>query len=124
VKKALIYLFLPIILLNGSVCELLKTPLLISHYLTHRKLNHVGVMQFISMHYLGNDINDNDDAEDNKLPFKKADCNTFIQFNVPLTQSAIKLKKPFYSLVQPNIYPLSLAVCNAPLDPSFKPPQV
>ncbi|AMR32296.1 hypothetical protein A0256_13140 [Mucilaginibacter sp. PAMC 26640] len=75
------------------------------------------------MHYLGNDIDDNDDAEDNRLPFKKADCNTFIQFNVPLTQSVIALKKPWYAVVQHNSYRLSFEVCNAPIDPSFKPPQ-
>lgn len=73
-KKALIYLFLPFLLFNSSAYELLKTPAFISYYLTHRDLHNVGIFQFISMHYLGHDINDNDDAEDNKLPFKKANC--------------------------------------------------
>lgn len=122
-KKALIYLFLPFLLFNSSAYELLKTPAFISHYLTHRDLNNVGIFQFISMHYLGHDINDNDDAEDNKLPFKKANCNILIQFNAPPIQPAVALKKPFYPLIQHKTYPLSCTVCDMELDPSFKPPQ-
>ncbi|RYE18018.1 MAG: hypothetical protein EOP45_14770 [Sphingobacteriaceae bacterium] len=122
-KKALVYLFLPIVLLNGSIYELLKTPVLISHYLTHRNNDHVSIFQFISMHYLGHDLDDHDDDEDNKLPFKKANFSSYIAFNIPLTQPGIKLNKPCYSLIQTKVYPLSSAICNIALAPSFKPPK-
>lgn len=63
-----------------------KVPSLISHYTDHKTRNPtIGIMDFLSMHYWGEDINDNDDEKDMQLPFKKIDiqqtCFLFIPQN-------------------------------------------
>lgn len=53
---------------------MLKVPQLISHFVDHHKINaQISFIDFLEMHYLGNDLNDNDEEEDMKLPFKKID---------------------------------------------------
>lgn len=57
---------------NPGTMELLKTPYIAIHFLEHRALNNkISFADFISMHYLGKDIRDNDADRDMKLPFKK-----------------------------------------------------
>ncbi|MGQ7854407.1 hypothetical protein ACUN24_09170 [Pedobacter sp. WC2501] len=57
---------------NPGTMELLKAPYIAIHFLEHRALNHkISFADFISMHYLGKDIRDNDADKDLKLPFKK-----------------------------------------------------
>lgn len=122
-KKAFIYLFLPFILLNSSAYELLKTPMLVSHYLSHREASPIGIFQFIAMHYFGNDVKDQDDEGNSKLPFKKINANAFVHFNVPLTPSGIKLKRPCYHLFRLKLIPSDSSTCNPSPDSFFKPPQ-
>ncbi|WP_433830992.1 hypothetical protein [Flavobacterium anhuiense] len=47
-----------------------KLPILIEHYQEHNKLQNVSFVDFLSMHYWGEDLNDNDDDRDMRLPFK------------------------------------------------------
>ncbi|WP_290967230.1 hypothetical protein [Flavobacterium sp.] len=49
-------------------------PVLVQHYMEHQqRSNGLAFTDFIAMHYLGQDINDNDDERDMQLPFKKVD---------------------------------------------------
>jgi len=43
----------------------------------------VGVLDFLEMHYLGKDIDDNDQDEDMKLPFKKVDGSHSLSLAIP-----------------------------------------
>lgn len=65
---------------NGSLGELFKLPELMTHFSEHRTLNHnIGIFEFLSMHYLGNDLNDNDQDRDMQLPFKKVSSHFSFQ---------------------------------------------
>jgi len=84
VNKVVIFLLFPIIAFNTSVREVLKMPQLISHFIQHHELNsQIGFIDFLEMHYFGEDLNDDDDEEDMKLPFKKIDGHHVISVGVP-----------------------------------------
>jgi hypothetical protein len=123
VKKACIYLLLPFILFNGSLVELCKLPAFFSHFLSHHQKQNVNLLEFISMHYLGNDINDNDDAEDMKLPFKKANNNAFVQFNIPLAKPINVGKQHYRSIETPKLIPYNYLITDPSLDALFRPPR-
>lgn len=54
-----------------------KLPLFLKHFKVHCKADpNLSLFTFVAMHYLGQDLNDNDSAEDMKLPFKKVDVQT------------------------------------------------
>jgi hypothetical protein len=75
VKRFLIYIILLIIGADAvSLDQLNKIPLFIQHYNKHKQINdHLSLYSFVSMHYLGHDLKDNDAEDDMKLPFKKID---------------------------------------------------
>lgn len=59
--------------------QLLKIPILISHYLEHKASSNLSLSQFLNMHYAQGDIKDADYANDMKLPFKTHEnCTNFI----------------------------------------------
>ncbi|WP_143150633.1 hypothetical protein [Chitinophaga sancti] len=70
-----------------SFDQLLKLPVLVAHYIEHRAQDgNLTVMQFLSMHYLSKDDNDNDQDRDNQLPFKKVNSATVHQIFTPLAK--------------------------------------
>ena len=104
--KHLLLYFLAFIVLatNTSVGELFKVPVLLNHFLEHRQRDHnIGLSQFMSMHYWGNDIKDNDTDRDMKLPFKKTVyfthqilfCNTQIN-HLPNTDCLLSDQSPLF----------------------------
>lgn len=80
------YLFLFVLVIHTSpLSQLLKLPVLFTHFADHKHRNHnISFTEFLSMHYWGKDINDNDTQEDNKLPFKKANCISCISLFMPV----------------------------------------
>lgn len=68
-----LWVLLLVIALNAmSLEQMLKFPLLITHYIDHQnRAPSISVMDFLAMHYWGQDINDHDDDRDMELPFKK-----------------------------------------------------
>jgi hypothetical protein len=67
--------------------ELIKLPILISHFVEHQKENHsISIFEFMRMHYANGDPHDEDYQEDMKLPFKTISAPIsgfdFIVFNV------------------------------------------
>lgn len=54
----------------------------------------MGVLDFLEMHYLGKDIDDNDQDEDMKLPFKKIDGSHSLSLAIP--QSRVVLQDAEY----------------------------
>lgn len=70
-RKQIVYIFIFLIASNSSfVQQFYKLPILIEHYQEHKKLMDLSFIDFLSMHYWGEDLNDNDDDRDMKLPFK------------------------------------------------------
>jgi hypothetical protein len=62
---------------STGVFQLVKLPALYEHYREHQQLNpRVNLIGFLSMHYVGDDNNEDDDEKDMQLPFKKNDINT------------------------------------------------
>jgi hypothetical protein len=72
VKRALAILLFCIYTFGATdACQLLKLPLLVSHYLKHKKENpHTTLAAFFKMHYIDPQPMDEDYAQDMRLPFK------------------------------------------------------
>lgn len=95
-KKCLQILFIALVLNNSCFNELCKLPALITHYIEHHRLdNRVGIIEFMAMHYWGEDINDNDQKKDMQLPFKNVDENIYVQLSLPVTKPMLE-KQSFH----------------------------
>jgi hypothetical protein len=99
-------------------------PSLINHFTEHQHLNpQMGLIDFMSMHYWGEDIKDNDYEKDMQLPFKKIDiqqtCFLFIPQSHTIVFHDISWPSgPNYGLMHSqNHY-------NTILGTLFRPPQV
>jgi hypothetical protein len=78
----------------GQVCKL---PIFFSHFKEHKERDKkVTLLDFLSMHYWGKDIDDNDQETDMKLPFKDFSNNTVQQPFCPLLKT-FTLKSFSYS---------------------------
>jgi len=73
VKRIGVYLLILIIVgTNLSLDEFAKVPFLVKHFVSHQQLDpSLTFIRFIEMHYFGQDLQDNDQQQDLKLPFKK-----------------------------------------------------
>ena len=57
---------------NTEVGQLVNIPKLIEHYHEHQLMNsNVSFVDFVSMHYFGDDGITSDDYQDNELPFRQ-----------------------------------------------------
>ncbi|MFB9076322.1 hypothetical protein ACFFLS_19375 [Flavobacterium procerum] len=97
-------------------------PVLVQHYMEHQERSGgLDFTDFIAMHYLGQDINDNDDDRDMQLPFKKVDPHSqhivFIPNRVyTSTLSFIPLDSEFVNNYKTNLH------TNPYLGSLFRPP--
>lgn len=56
-----------------SFTELLKLPVLVTHYFHHKQFDsNIGVVRFLKLHYLSEKSNNNNSKEDSRLPFKSS----------------------------------------------------
>lgn len=71
-KKALtFFLGIAMIISGTEIHQLLKIPVLLSHFRDHRNENPgLSFIAFLKIHYSDDHPQDNDDREDNELPFK------------------------------------------------------
>lgn len=71
-RNVLVCLLVSCFLSSSLITEAVKMPTLFSHYIDHVHRNpDIDFLDFLSMHYWGNDIKDSDWNQDMKLPFKK-----------------------------------------------------
>ncbi len=71
-----------------------KLPVLLVHYAEHQEQNSkITLLEFLSMHYWGADIKDNDDKKDKQLPFKSLSSSNLLSFTQPV-QFSIRLRLP------------------------------
>ena len=76
-RKFSLYFFLLLFLNNITYNQLLKVPVLVQHFQEHHQRDRaLGLFDFLSMHYWGTDIDDDDAERDNQLPFKQLDGNS------------------------------------------------
>ncbi len=64
--------------MNANTCffqQMFKVPVLFQHYMEHQENlgDNLHFIDFLSMHYGGQDMDDDDDDRDMQLPFKKVD---------------------------------------------------
>lgn len=94
------------LLLNGSteIHQLWKFPFLIQHYLHHQKEDRsLSFFAFLKIHYTDRDHpNDNDDKEDNELPFKSV--NNISHIDTPLIIKNFKATENHYLADKPSSY--------------------
>ncbi|PTS97736.1 hypothetical protein DBR11_16635, partial [Pedobacter sp. HMWF019] len=82
----------------------------------------ISVMHFLSLHYWGEDLNDDDQEQDMKLPFKKVD-SSFNQPAIPLVKT--RFNKPHICSIN-SIKPVfrDCMFLQPFLESLFRPPQV
>jgi len=122
-KRIFLYiLFFLIIADSTSFHQFFKLPVLFQHFAEHQERNrNVDMIDFLSMHYWGQDIDDDDDERDRELPFKKLDTNSFQLLYFPShkilnDQSCSKSVALAYPVYRHNHNP------NPALSSLFKPP--
>lgn len=86
-KRISAILFLTIYLFSTTeLYQFAKIPMLVSHYIDHRQENkEMGLLEFISIHYLDGTKLDHDYESDMQLPFKSHD--NFVIFTMPAVVS-------------------------------------
>jgi hypothetical protein len=78
VRKTIVYIFILLIASNSSfIQQFYKLPVLIQHFEEHKQLMDLSFMDFLSMHYWGEDLKDNDGDRDMQLPFKTISNSSF-----------------------------------------------
>jgi len=106
-----------------NLCQLVKLPMLYTHFQEHRQRNHnCDISSFLSMHYWGQDLDDNDDDRDMQLPFKKCDIHAplflFVQHSKTIAP------RPAYSPLRNNFgFDHDDAYYNPALEALFRPPR-
>jgi hypothetical protein len=105
VKKVLV-LLLGVLILNGAteLHQLLKLPFLIQHYVHHRdEDSRLSFIAFLQIHYTEkHHPNDNDDRQDNELPFKSIGNITHI--DIPVIEKRMTADINFSLWEKPTIY--------------------
>jgi hypothetical protein len=124
-KKAWLYIIFFILLLNQtSLNQLFKFPALIAHFFEHHgQDNKVGFVDFLFMHYGGNDHNDKDDARDMKLPFKKVDHSSSFSIALPAAKTTIDKQKYLTRAILFTGFK-NFHINNPALSSLFRPPRV
>ena len=80
----MVYIFIFLIVSNiGFFQQFYKLPILIEHYNEHQERHDVSFIDFLEMHYWGEDLNDNDSDRDMQRPFKHISSASFQLVFVP-----------------------------------------
>jgi hypothetical protein len=124
VKCIIIGLLLPLFLLNSSLSELFKLPVLFSHLTEHRQQSpDLGLLDFLHMHYQGDDQNDQDQDRDMSLPFKKTCENTSFQIAFLPKLVPVIDTHDFFPDPQSVITPRDFHIASENPDRLFRPPR-
>ncbi|UEG51942.1 hypothetical protein LLH06_13320 [Mucilaginibacter daejeonensis] len=103
-KKVCVYILLTLMSFSSTeLHQLFKLPVLFEHFAEHQRINgQVSFWAFLSMHYWGNDMNDDDDDRDMQLPFKKIDAHSAPVCFIPMIRTYV-IKRHSQPVV--SIYP-------------------
>lgn len=74
IKRYIAVILLSSILMSQTeLIQVMKFPLLVTHFLYHKKENaKISMLDFIKMHYFSKTVRDKDYQQDMRLPFKSA----------------------------------------------------
>ena len=94
-KNWLSYLLLFTYLTSFSeIKQVVKMPKLIEHFISHKLNNNMSFYDFLKMHYVDEQLVDNDYKQDMKLPFKTYDfSSSSITLNIPPEKVAINSQR-------------------------------
>jgi hypothetical protein len=78
---------------NTELGQALKLPNLISHYFQHHRQDPgINFLEFLAMHYGGDDGTTADDDKDNQLPYQNADNHCLCGVYSPMVQNTFSLE--------------------------------
>lgn len=122
VRMATYIIILTTVFSGEPFFQFFKIPVLFQHFEEHQQIDQrVTFFTFLSMHYWGDDMQDNDDDRDNQLPFKSDTiiypmCTDITPHIICLTQPPLAAEIVHFPKV-PSYHP------NAHLDALFRPPK-
>lgn len=124
-KRILLYILIFLFIGESTgLSQLAKIPALCGHFQEHQALNpEIGFFSYLSMHYWGEDLNDDDDERDMQLPFKKHDVNTPAFLFVPANK-IIVLKPTVWSVERDFCLDRTVFYFNPAQGSLFRPPRV
>lgn len=97
---------LGVLVLNSSteIHQLWKLPFLFQHYLHHRQEDaSISFLSFLKIHYTDKDHpNDNDDKDDNELPFKSV--GNISHIDTPIIDRKIISEENYIAAEKPSTY--------------------
>lgn len=123
-NRGMIILLLVTMTINSlSLHQVLKLPVLVAHYFEHKQRGQaITVMEYLSMHYWGQDIDDNDHDRDMQLPFKKVDLShSSMTLFVPSTFDVVSFDFP---VKKSYAFPESDDIASNHLGSLFRPPRL
>ncbi len=90
---------------NTELSQLFKIPQLVNHFFQHHRQNpDINFIEFLAMHYGGDDGTDDDDFEDNKLPCHNGNSHSlsasymgYLKVNFPSSELSIHVMKQYGS---------------------------
>ncbi|WP_428229443.1 hypothetical protein [Flavobacterium sp.] len=123
-SKFLIYILILLLNINNLFFQqLIKLPVLFQHYTEHQQDDEqIGILDFLSMHYFGKDIKDNDDLRDSELPFKSIKFHHTIAFTFVIPQETTALFSVPYIPIEKMSSKIKNLYSVAHLKTVFRPP--
>jgi hypothetical protein len=122
VKQLFVCILLPVFLLNSSLGEFFKLPVLLAHFSEHRQADQqLGLLDFLGMHYGGTDLDSRDDARDAALPFKQASESDAYTLYISFFKGPV-FKKAFTIPAVPLPEAIYIHFSEPAFDPLLKPP--
>lgn len=120
----LIYILVLLLNVNNLFFqELVKLPVLFQHYSEHKQLDEqIGMLDYLAMHYLGKDHNDNDQKRDADLPFKSIKLQHSITFTYLLPQVSEHLTSDSSIFIEKISDRLKNLISDPHFQTLFKPP--
>ncbi|HOZ87275.1 MAG TPA: hypothetical protein PL029_05925 [Bacteroidia bacterium] len=106
-KRFIAIPFLLLYIFTATECkQLFKFPVLLEHFAEHVRSDHnISFLDFLSMHYVGYDFNDNDEDRDMQLPFKSCGGSVAIDtLLIPSKAQALAIQVFSNSDIYPTIY--------------------
>ncbi|MGN6265216.1 MAG: hypothetical protein ACTHM5_06060 [Ginsengibacter sp.] len=106
-----------------ELSQLLKTPVLIQHFVEHREENkHLTLWQFLYLHYATSHGEDADHHKDRQLPFK-THHNCIAAFQNVVVPASNTIHNPVVTLENRSLHPDDQFISSSSLSNIWQPPR-